>query len=96
MTDENIKMTREGLISLENKIRINLETIEDYEKLESFFFRSGFPENYVLSTLTKEGVFSFQELELFRKHPPEPRNPTREGRVAGILLGLISYLKDKL
>jgi|GEM_PF-4763208 hypothetical protein len=96
MAQENKKMTLGELILLENRINNKQETIEDYRTIDSFLSSSGLPDNYFMSVLNKENIFELETLYQFRKNPPEPKDPVREGRIRGTLIGLITFLKNQL
>lgn len=96
MEESIINMTMDYLDSLEKRIIDKQETVEDYKNLESLLVQNGLPIGYLLASANREEIFSFEELNRFRKNPPEPRDPFKIGRVTGILTGLIGFLKTKL
>jgi hypothetical protein len=96
MVQENIIMTMSELNSMESRVNAKQETIEDYKKIDSFLTKVGLPVNYLLLLLNKEGFYDFNSLHQYRNAPPVPRDYLKEGRITGLLTGLISYLKDKL
>ena len=96
MANLHLNITRVELDALENRVNTKIATVEDYKTLDLYLSKAGLPQNYFLNQLSKNGIFSFEELQGFIASPPEPRNPTREGRVAGTVTGLILFLKNLL
>ncbi len=90
----NLQITSEELMILESKIIQNKDTIEDYQKIDSFLSK-WLPRDYFLNILQKEGITTFLNLELYRKNPP-PGDPLKEGRIRGTLLGLLGFLKNQV
>lgn len=90
----NLQITLEDLISLENKIIQNKDSIDDYKKIDSFLSK-WLPPNYFLNVLQREGITSFLNLELFRRNPPT-EDPVKVGKIRGTILGLLNFLKNQV
>lgn len=96
MADINIKMTKNELDALESKLNSKTATVDDYKLIDAFLLKSGLPENYFLGELKKHDIHSFEQLQQYIIKPTEPRNPIREGKVAGIVSGLLIFLKGRI
>lgn len=102
--NENPKLDLETLQVIRSKVNKNIETIDDYEKLD-YWISSIISEKYILNELKKNGFSSYELFNIEREHllnNTEYRNRNEyldrliNGTLHGMILGVISSLEDRL